>query len=375
MANKLGVPKGIKCIGFKHPNGYYTIIDYKVEKKLGRIRIHCHVNGKGCKGEKADWQRKSDFDSGKISSCGCIRRQQLSDRSLEHGDSLPNSKYAPLYRSWKNMKTRCKPSFVQAADYFHKGIRVCAEWENDYQAFKDWACKNGWESGLSLDRIDNNKGYDPENCRWVTQSDQAKNTSRVLKFTYDGETKNLTEWSKDPRCNVSYETLLARLSISSWPFAKALTTPPRSAKVKSTKRRKLRNIYWAIRDRCYNQSSISFANYGGRGIQLCAEWMSSIDAFLDWAIERYIDGYELDRIDNSRGYSPENCRFVSRQVNIKNRRNTVMLAFGGKVATPAEWALMPEAGEGVGAEQIRQRKRKGYTDEEAITLALGQRRS
>lgn len=102
-----------------------------------------------------------------------------------------------LHRVWDNMKTRC---YNPANKYYHRyggrGITVCDEWRESFTAFKKWALSNGYANNLTLDRIDNNKGYFPDNCRWATQSQQMNNTSTTRFITIDGETKSLNEWSK-----------------------------------------------------------------------------------------------------------------------------------------------------------------------------------
>ena len=89
---------------------------------------------------------------------------------------------------------------------------------------------------------------------------------------------------------------------------------------------------WAnIKDRCHNKSSKDFPRYGARGIIVCEAWRNDFLAFEKWAIENgYKDGLQLDRIDNDKGYSPENCRWVTGKVNSNNRRNSVRVDFKGE---------------------------------------------
>lgn len=81
---------------------------------------------------------------------------------------------APLYKTWRSMLARCKGDHEHNRWYAGKGITVCEEWEYDYTAFRDWAVKAGWKEGLSIDRVDTNKGYSPSNCQWVTRSQNSK---------------------------------------------------------------------------------------------------------------------------------------------------------------------------------------------------------
>lgn len=93
--------------------------------------------------------------------------------------------------------------------YGGRGITLCKEWRNDRNAFKKWALENGYANDLTIDRIDNNKGYSPENCRWVTQKVNSNNRSSCHFVTAFGETHSLAEWSRI--LGISYNTLKKRV--------------------------------------------------------------------------------------------------------------------------------------------------------------------
>jgi hypothetical protein len=142
------------------------------------------------------------------------------------GNYKHGGKKDPLYQIWKGMKTRCYNSNNQNyARYGARGISVCSIWKTDYKAFSDWAYTNGYVPHMTMiDRINNNGGYSPENCRFVSQKESANNTSKNILLTAFGETKTLALWVDDMRCIVKYATLYYR-SMHGWDTERALTTP------------------------------------------------------------------------------------------------------------------------------------------------------
>lgn len=119
-------------------------------------------------------------------------------------------KHTRLYRVWGAMKERCNnPHNKSYSRYGGKGVKVCREWNDSFSVFADWAESHGYEDGLTIDRIDNGKGYYPENCRWVTTAIQNRNYSRNHLITYHGETKCITDWAIETGINKA--TILFRL--------------------------------------------------------------------------------------------------------------------------------------------------------------------
>ena len=136
----------------------------------------------------------ADLRSGHIKSCGCYNRDLVTARNIErtkhgHGSS-------PLYNVWKNMKERCyNPATHNYSRYGGRGITVCDEWRNDLAAFVQWAEENGYKRGLEIDRKDSDRGYSPDNCRWVSSNANQNNKGNNVLITIDGVTRTQTEWA------------------------------------------------------------------------------------------------------------------------------------------------------------------------------------
>lgn len=154
-------------------------------------------------------------------SCGCHKKEILKAVNTKHGDT-PGGHWNRLYRIWSLMKDRCNNPNTQAyKDYGARGIRVCDEWLS-YIAFKEWAMTHGYEEALTIDRIDVNKGYQPDNCRWVSMSEQAKNRRFCVYITIDGVKHHMAEWGRI--YHIQPTTISARIR-SGWDPVRAVTTP------------------------------------------------------------------------------------------------------------------------------------------------------
>lgn len=131
-----------------------------------------------------------------------------------------------IHEVWKEMKRRCKNN--SNPSYKRKKIKVCKEWELS-KNFIDWALSNGYKEGLQIDRIDNNKGYYPENCRFVTPKENANNRENTIYLTFKGETKNLNDWSEIT--GIKRHTLRTRLR-RNWSTEDVLTKKVQKRSVK-----------------------------------------------------------------------------------------------------------------------------------------------
>lgn len=144
---------------------------------------------------------------GKTRSCGCLLSESTSERASTHGRSKTR-----LYRIWAGMRDRCyNPSRKEYKDYGGRGITVCDEWNEDFEAFHDWSIKNGYSEDLTIDRIENNGPYSPDNCRWATRKTQSDNTRQVVHIAVGGVSKNIEGWAA--AIGVSRSTISRHLKI------------------------------------------------------------------------------------------------------------------------------------------------------------------
>ena len=142
--------------------------------------------------------------SGHTTSCGCNRAIRAKECRTMHGMSK-----TPLHGIWCHIRQRCGNENDQCYDrYGGRGIDICDEW-SEFKNFYDWAINNGYESGLSIDRKNNDKGYSPENCRWTDRVTQCNNRRTSHCITYNGITHTMAEWSR--LLNVNYDTFKARV--------------------------------------------------------------------------------------------------------------------------------------------------------------------
>lgn len=136
--------------------------------------------------------------------------------------SYENGKRTRLGRIWNNMRKRCNNERHESYKYYGaKGIKVCEEW-NQFDVFKEWAMNNGYQDGLSIDRIDNNDDYKPENCKWSTSEEQGNNRNTNHIITHNGTTMSMKQWAD--RLGIDYKTLSRRI-YAGWSIEKALFSP------------------------------------------------------------------------------------------------------------------------------------------------------
>ena len=159
----------------------------------------------------------ANLRKGHTQSCGCLFTQ----RNLKHSDCV-GGKISRLYCIWAGMKARCYAKSNPRYKYYGaRGITVCKEWKNNFEAFREWAFANGYDNSLTIDRINNNGMYSPDNCRLTTQSNNSRQNVLV---EYMGENHTISEWADI--VGLPYKTLWYRFN-AGWGVPEALFTPLR----------------------------------------------------------------------------------------------------------------------------------------------------
>lgn len=205
------MPKAINMKG-KYFN-YWKVIERAGKTKYGEITWLCE-----CVCGKRKVVNGATLRNGTSKSCGCMRTELLIERVRTHG-----KRKTRLYRIWARMIQRTTNKNQKDYDYYgERGIAVCKEWRESFDAFEKWAKENGYAENLTIDRKDNDKGYEPCNCHWVTMKEQNRNTRRTHYLTYNGQTKPLTDWADERQ--IPRATLDARINKLGWSAEKALTT-------------------------------------------------------------------------------------------------------------------------------------------------------
>lgn len=130
--------------------------------------------------------------------------------------------YTRLNVIWRSMRQRCNdPNANNYHKYGAKNIKICKEWD-EFIVFYEWSVKNGYADDLSIDRIDSSGDYEPSNCRWATNLEQANNRSSCINITYNGETHTLSQWSIIT--GIEYKKLWGRIRKFNWDVERAFST-------------------------------------------------------------------------------------------------------------------------------------------------------
>lgn len=203
--------------------GKLTVRELVVDGNSNSRRYLCDCECGGTKITSED-----NLKRGHCRSCGCLHKG--------HGGSKKKNIYlgsdSKLYNTWASMKNRCHNSKSDNyKNYGMRGITVCDEWVDNYSEFKRWALDNGYnESGgrnCSIERIDVNGNYSPENCKWATAKEQMNNTRRNTFVEYDGKRMSLAQWAD--YLGINYSSFMSRFD-RGWSMERIANTPIRHYK-------------------------------------------------------------------------------------------------------------------------------------------------
>ena len=264
------------------------------------------------------------------------------------------------------MISRCTdPNAVGYREYGGRDIRVCKRWLIFENFIADMSSRPSEEH--SLDRRENDKGYEPGNCRWATREEQANNRSDNLRITYRGETLTATEWSR--RMNLPRHTIYNRYHMGLTEdqlFAPSVSKPreavPRHANG-SIRVRTPEHIAWtAMKQRCTNPKHQVWAKYGGAGVTVCQRWLDSFDAFLADLGPRPSSQHSLYRKDKTLPYEPGNCFWATKEEQVRGSRAVHIITYGNRMLSLIGW----EETTGISVETIRSRFRRGWSTGQAL---------
>lgn len=188
------VAERIEMIGKKF--GRLTVLEECKERDKYKYKVYkCQ-----CDCGNIIYVNSNKLKSGNTKSCGCLKADQLA----KHKKCKTR-----LYSIYNNMKNRCYNKKHRDYKYYGgRGIAICDEWLNDFQAFYDWAIDNDYKENLTIDRLDVNGDYEPSNCRWATPKQQANNQRSNTYLTYNGKTQTLAQWANE--LGMKYACLYSR---------------------------------------------------------------------------------------------------------------------------------------------------------------------
>lgn len=211
--------------------GRWAVIRYGDRTLAGQTRWLCRCD---CGTERL--VQGGHLRGGRTQSCGCLHSEKTSANNrkykTKHGGATHTHRER-LYKIYMDMRRRCeKENAKEYSNYGGRGITVCEEWsgENGYINFRDWSFKNGYDpkapkKEMTLDRIDNERGYSPDNCRWASYKTQANNRRNNRKITIGGETHTISEWAD--KVGIDQRSISSRL-YNGWPEEDAVMKPIRA---------------------------------------------------------------------------------------------------------------------------------------------------
>lgn len=208
-------------------------------KKFGKLTVLRTVRIDRGKYGKLMWETRcecgnihivspTDVVKGKCQSCGCFHDTRCTERATKFKHLVKDNKR--LYSIYNGIKKRCfNKNEPRYKDYGGRGITMCREWRTDFDAFADWAFANGYTEELTIERIDVNGNYCPENCKWITRAAQRENRRDTVWVVYKGERIQLYKLCE--RLGLCYDTMNDRIVKRKWDIERAIETPTERKKI------------------------------------------------------------------------------------------------------------------------------------------------
>lgn len=311
-------------------------------KKIGKCfglywKCKCHA----CGGYKTTTSGK--LVSGSTKNCGCKRGSNL----ITHNKSKTRE-----YQMWVDIKQKCyNPKNKSYKLFGAKGIIVCDEWKNDFDTFYKWY-KENYNHRDSIVALKYNRGcFSPENCylvplkRITASTESALIGKRFGKLTVTSLEKKVTffgremfMWNCTCDCGNKIKLLEPNLVKHYVTSCGCTFDKFKNDKYFEIKKKKILDIYRHMYRRCYDQMDKHYIYYGSAGITICDEWLYDAEKFILWALDNgYEIGLSIERKDITKGYSPENCEWISKEAQARNKSNNVFIKFKNEVHCLAEW--------------------------------------
>lgn len=165
--------------------------------------------------------RSNNLKNGNVKSCGCLKHRSTS--------TTHNKSNTKLYGIWNAMRQRCyNPNYHAYKNYGGRGITICDDWVNSFNNFYNWAINNGYQEGLSIERINVDDNYYPNNCTWITLAQQAQNRRSCHMFCYNNKKQNLSQWCNE--LGLDYKLVHNRIFKLNWSFERAISEPVHTEK-------------------------------------------------------------------------------------------------------------------------------------------------
>lgn len=190
----------MKSLDLKGKRFHKLLVIEKVENQKHKTMWKCQ-----CDCGNTTLVLTGNLNSNRVKSCGCLKNEKLIERSITH-----NQRHTNLYEVWKTMKQRCfNPNNNAYKNYGGRGITMCDDWKINFISFYKWSTDNGYNKGLTIDRIDNNGNYCPENCRWTDRRTQANNSRWNKHIVINGKDDTLANWLRF--YNINYDKYYRRI--------------------------------------------------------------------------------------------------------------------------------------------------------------------